>query len=335
METPSESESGTGVALYNPGPTEVCEARLAREALEVHHSDDLPRLVSLWIASFKSPNTRRSYVQGFKRWDAFCRSVNIHPLQARRPHVESFMRDMEAQGVPDTTQAHALSTASSFYQYAITLDVTDRNPLQHVRRPKIDPDYSNTEGLTDKEMARLIEAARQNSARSYALVLLLYTLGLRVNGALAADVTDLGYDKGHRVLTYTKKGGTLAKLPIPPITADALDQYLQGRTKDALFITRSGARMAEPEVWKMLRRLAKRAGLPQADTIHPHVLRHGFITDALERKVPLHIVQDAVGHADPRTTQRYNRARGRLDGHPAYAVADHMAGLLEDRKEES
>ncbi len=64
-----------------------------------------------------------------------------------------------------------------------------------------------------------------------------------------------------------------------------------------------------------------------------HALRHGFITDALEAGVPLHVVQDAAGHRDPRTTQRYNRRRGRLDGHPAYTVAAAMAERLEGRAE--
>ncbi|MFE0351460.1 site-specific integrase [Streptomyces griseoluteus] len=74
--------------------------------------------------------------------------------------------------------------------------------------------------------------------------------------------------------------------------------------------------------------LARRASLPQAATIKPHALRHGFITDALDQGVPLHQVQGAADHRDPRTTQRYNRRRGRLDGHPAYTVAAAMADRL-------
>jgi hypothetical protein len=34
-----------------------------------------------------------------------------------------------------------------------------------------------------------------------------------------------------------------------------------------------------------------------------------------------HDVQGAAGHADPRTTQRYNRAQFNLDKHPTYALA--------------
>lgn len=308
---------------------ELPDAAKVRTELEAHYADDLPRLVSLWLASKRSAHTRRSYARGFKRWAAFCRSVDVHPMQARRPHADAYMRALEQDGAPATTVAHALSTASSFYAYAISLEAADRNPLLHVDRPSIDPDHSATEGLTEEETARLLAAARDLSPRAYAVVVLLYTLGLRVDGALSTDVSSLGYDRGHRTLTITKKGGATAKLPLPPLTVDALETYLDGRAEGPLFVTRTGARLREPEVWKMLRRLAKRADLPQVGTIHPHVLRHGFITDALEAGVPLHVVQDAAGHKDPRTTQRYNRARRRLDGHPAYTVATAMAERLD------
>lgn len=332
MDTASESRPGTALAPVLAQTVELPEAEAARTALEVHYTDDLPRLVSLWLASKRSAHTRRSYARGFKKWAEFCRTVDVHPMEARRPHADAYMRGMEQDGAPATSVAHALSTASSFYAYAISVEATERNPLLHVDRPTVDPDYSATEGLTADETARLLAAARANSARAYAVVMLLYTLGLRVDGALAADVSSLGYDKGHRVLTIVKKGGSLAKLPLPPVTIDALETYLDGRSDGPLFITRTGERLREPEVWKLLRRLAKRAGLPQADTIHPHVLRHGFITDALDQKVPLHKVQDAAGHKDPRTTQRYNRARGKLNGHPAYTVAASMAELLEQHE---
>ncbi|MHA6761823.1 tyrosine-type recombinase/integrase [Streptacidiphilus sp. PAMC 29251] len=336
MDAPSDRALSTELVPLNAAPErsiELADAAKVRTDLEAHYGDDLPSLVSLWIMSKRSAHTRRAYARGFRRWDEFCRAVDVHPLQARRPHADAYMRGLEQQGTPSTTVAHALSTASSFYKYAVSIEATDRNPFADVDRPNVDPDHSGTEGLTEAETARLIDAARALSPRAYAVVVVLYTLGLRVDGALAADVSSLGYDRGHRTLTIIKKGGAAAKLPLPPITVDALDSYLDGRTEGPLFTTRTGRRLAEPEVWKLLRRLAKRAGLPQVDSIHPHVLRHGFITDALDQGVPLHVVQDAAGHKDPRTTQRYNRARRRLDGHPAYTVGAAMAERLQHRGE--
>jgi integrase/recombinase XerD len=68
----------------------------------------------------------------------------------------------------------------------------------------------------------------------------------------------------------------------------------------------------------VITQLAAAAEIPH--TISPHFLRHGFVTAALEAGVPLHRVQDAAGHRDPRTTRRYDRARGALDNHAAYVV---------------
>ena len=45
-----------------------------------------------------------------------------------------------------------------------------------------------------------------------------------------------------------------------------------------------------------------------------------------EDDVPLRDVQEAASHADPRTTIRYDRARGSLDRHATYIVAAYLAG---------
>ena len=63
-----------------------------------------------------------------------------------------------------------------------------------------------------------------------------------------------------------------------------------------------------------------------AKTVTPHTLRHAFITASFDAGVPLRHVQEAASHADPRTTIRYDRARGSLDRHATYVVAAYIAG---------
>jgi integrase/recombinase XerD len=106
----------------------------------------------------------------------------------------------------------------------------------------------------------------------------------------------------------------------------ALDDYLAGRTTGPLFITKTGRRLDQPEAWRTVRRLARRASLDGAAEIRPHSLRVAFITDAREAGVPLEDVQDAAGHADPRTTRRYDRGRHSLDRHASYAVTAWLDG---------
>ena len=62
-----------------------------------------------------------------------------------------------------------------------------------------------------------------------------------------------------------------------------------------------------------------------AARMHPHMLRHTFVTTMLDAGVDLRDVQIAARHADPRTTMRYDRARKNLDRHPNYILAAYMA----------
>ena len=70
-----------------------------------------------------------------------------------------------------------------------------------------------------------------------------------------------------------------------------------------------------------MRRLARRAGLPAANRLSPHSLRHSAITAALNVGVPFRDAQDLAGHADPRTTRRYDRSRNSLNRHATDALA--------------
>jgi integrase/recombinase XerD len=78
-----------------------------------------------------------------------------------------------------------------------------------------------------------------------------------------------------------------------------------------------------------VRRLAARAGIANAATFHPHVLKHDAVTHALDAPdAKLHHVQDFADHKDPRTTRRYDRKKGRLDNSPGYRIAARIAERL-------
>ncbi|MFJ6566670.1 tyrosine-type recombinase/integrase [Streptomyces sp. NPDC091292] len=305
-------------------------------------ADPLPTIAGGWVARQKSRHTRRAYVRTFKSWEQYARKSKIHPLQAKLPLADAYAKHLAKtptrKGMPpaETTQAQALAAAGSFYTYAARLQAIDSDPFAAVNRPYVDPDYSPTEGMTEEETARLIETARDWAPRSYALVMLLYLTGARVDELLSLNADQLGYDRGHRTLPLTQKGGKKRPAPVPPLALDALLGYLGERTDGPLFVTDSGRlrRWTQPEVWKHLRVLARHAGIPQAGSIKPHTLRHQFITDNLANGVPLQDVQDAVSHSDPRTTQRYNRRRRQLDNHPAYALAAKLGERLQTAGEE-
>jgi integrase/recombinase XerD len=148
--------------------------------------------------------------------------------------------------------------------------------------------------------------------------------GLRVSEAVGVDIDNLGLERGHRTLTVLRKGGKIVTMPLAPRVARAVDLAIGERPAGPVFIGADGERLDRHAAGRIVRRIAKRAGIDKR--VGPRTLRHAFITAALDAGVPLRDVQEAASHADPRTTMRYDRGRQSLDRHATYIVSTFIAG---------
>lgn len=293
----------------------------------VPSGDDLPALLATagglataFLAGYKRP-TREAYARDLRAWGAFLARLGLDALDARRVHVDAFVREAEEVGVAPSTIARRLSALSGFYAYALE-GAIDRSPVSRVRRPRVS-DESPRLGVDRDGLRALLDAGVAAGARDHALVCLLALNGLRVSEAVGADVADLGHERGHRTLALRRKGGKRQTVALAPRTARALDVLLDGRDIGALFVDDDGERVSRFVAHRTVRRLARGVGMEHA--VSPHSLRHGFVTAALDAGVSLRDVQDAAGHADPRTTRRYDRGRNSLDRAATYAVAAFVA----------
>ena len=296
------------------------------------NQDPYERLAAAFLVGYPT-NSARAYLSDLKAWGAWCVGVGVHPFDARRHHVDAWVRAMSSEPLPRTGKpmapasiARRLSCIAKFYDYGIGVEVLGFSPVANVRRPKVSED-SSTVGLDAGELVRLLDTADAHSPRSSALVTLLAYNGIRIDEALSADVADYSYQLGHRVLRIVRKGGRAATEPLAPPTVRALDAYLGAGhpMTGPLFLDRSGTnRLAYITAYKLVQRLAREAGIAAASSTTPHSLRHTFVTESLAAGVPLQDVQDAAGHADPRTTRRYDRSRHNLDRHPTYVLAAHL-----------
>jgi integrase/recombinase XerD len=268
-------------------------------------------------------HTRAAYGRDLADWFGWCAALEIDPLAANRAMVDGYARHLETRRSPATI-ARRLSAIAGFYRYGVAEDVLSASPAEHIKRPKTSND-SQTLGMDRGEARAFLAAAREHSSRAAALVTLLLHDGLRISEALGADVTDLSHSRGHRILTITRKGGARRDVVLNPATSQALDAYLDARADGPVFITATGNRWHRSEAFRLIRKLGASAGIEHGDKLSPHSLRHTFVTLAREAGVPLEDVQDAAGHADPRTTRRYDRGRHNLDRHPAYALGAFLA----------
>jgi integrase len=173
------------------------------------------------------------------------------------------------------------------------------------------------------QLGTLVATARAAGPMYADLISLLGHLGLRVSEACTVDREDFGAERGHRTVHIAGKGGKRALLPLPRPVARTLDLAASERGTGPLLLTHAGARMDRYAASRVVHRVAKKAGIDHR--VGCHSLRHSYITAALDAGVPLRDVQIAARHADPRTTTRYDRARGNLDRHANYIVAAFIA----------
>jgi integrase/recombinase XerD len=185
---------------------------------------------------------------------------------------------------------------AGFYRYAEQEGLLERGRRRPTSADRLDYE-SHATGLDRNEVGALLVAAGLASASEHALVSLLAVNGLRVSEALGADIESLGLERGHRTLTVLRKGGKVVTIPLAPRTARAIDLAIGERVEGPIFVGRNGERLDRHAAWRIVRRLARRAGINKP--VGPHTLRHAFITAALDAGVPLRDVQEAASHADP------------------------------------
>jgi integrase/recombinase XerD len=189
--------------------------------------------------------------------------------------------------------------------------------------PRLDCE-SHATGLDRNELGALLVAAGLGQPAEHALISLLALNGAAGSEATGANIEALGVERGHRTLVVTRKGGKVVTIPLAPRTARVIDLAAGERSDGSLFLAPDGRRLDRHGAARIVRRAARRAGITKP--VGPHTLRHAFITAVWMPGSRCAGVQEAAPHADPRTTMRYDRARGSLDRHVTYIVAAYVAG---------
>ncbi len=183
-------------------------------------------------------------------------------------------------------------------------------PVEAADRHERAKDY-----LSPGEVARLLVAAKtgRHGVRDLRLTLLSSRHVLRVSEATGLRRDELDLDRA-RLWVRRLKGGLSVEQPIAGDELRAIKRYLATRA-DALpwlFVSERGQPLTRQAVSYLVAKAAARAGLPG---VHPHTLRHSCGFALADKGHDLRLIQDYLGHRDPKHTVRYTRVAGsRFEG---------------------
>lgn len=87
----------------------------------------------IWLAPRGSPGCNtESDLRAYLGW---CRERGLHPLEARRPHIELYLRWMqEVRRYKPSTVSRRLSVLMGFYRTCVIDAVLEHSPADYVRR---------------------------------------------------------------------------------------------------------------------------------------------------------------------------------------------------------
>lgn len=275
-----------------------------------------------------SGHTHALYAHQLCRWFSWCQTNGRDPLVGiQRAHVELYIRHLGESGLRVSSVNTMMHAVRGFFRFAHIDGLITADPAVYARLPKIHSDESRTQGLDRLELIRFLQVAQTLTVHHGALAYLLGINALRASEAAAVRIEDYQETlRGHRVLHLVGKGNKPATMPLTVPVLRVLEACRGQRTNGPLVLRPvSGKPIDRRDCYRMVIRIAKAACIRRH--ISPHSLRHAAITNALDAGVRLRDAQILARHADPRTTEHYDRARGNLDRHGVHFLTAYVAGV--------
>jgi integrase/recombinase XerC len=226
----------------------------------------------------------------------------------------SYLASLHGRNDP-VTVGRKLSSLRTFFRLLVRRHLAAGSPVAALRGPKRAQRLPVF--LAKEEAGRLLAVAPAGAdglrlaeeARDQLLFEILYGGGLRVSEACNLDLGDISADgAGARVNVRQGKGRKDRIVPVGSKAQAALDGYLPRRAallrapSRALLLTRRGQRLGPRQARRLLARREVNTGVKR---VSPHALRHSFATHLLGEGADLRAIQEMLGHASLRTTQRY------------------------------
>nr|WP_246112949.1 site-specific tyrosine recombinase XerD [Allorhodopirellula solitaria] len=255
-------------------------------------------------------NTVDAYTRDMKQFLAWLDGRQAADMNITE--LSGFVGYLHDRNLAPASISRNIVAVRTFYKYLQLEGLASENPAELLATQKA---WQRMPGvMSPSEVEAFLSAVKKSDSfweRDRALLEVLYATGCRVSEVCSLRVRDLSLPEKH--LRCHGKGDKQRMVPIGGQAIAAIEFYLAqargilaGRAPslcDELFLSRSGRPLDRIQLWRLVKRYAKRAGI--LAEISPHSLRHSFATHLLGGGADLRQVQEMLGHASIQTTQIY------------------------------
>lgn len=268
------------------------------------------------LAGQLADSSKELYLRDMKYFGKWITSQGLVFTELTYDDLVQYRKHLDGK-YANSTAGRMLVVARKVMAEAYKRGLIKTNPATDVRGFTTD-DSSPRRALSEDEcrkMLKAIDRTEPKGKRDYALLALMIRTGIRRAEVVALTIGDVGTDQGYYIITIRHGKGDKRRIAkLQPDLHTAIQEYLLTREDatpaDPLFvgITKSGKWKTTPlHMYGGLNYILRERARTIEIALTPHDLRATFATLALENNAPLHKVQYAMGHKDPRTTERYDK----------------------------
>lgn len=327
-------------------PAEPIKGFLLKEFVRQLSRKGSPLKSSLegFILDQRSEHTQRAYGKDIKRFIRFLLLRDYQREQSGQKEEEAlsptvfiaYKDFLLSENLEETTVDRHLATLKSFFKWLVDDGHLDRNPAERVRflKPKR---LSKTSGFTDEEVRKVLllpNLHRRTGAQHYAILMILFYCGLRRSEICGLTFSQLGFERGKRVLRLLGKGNSERLVVLPRATWNALLHYFYINRLDfesepperplfAPIRNNRGGNLKKPldpsMIFYIVKHYAKKAGIDRK--VSPHSCRATAISNARDHHVPDRAIQEFAGWSSPNMITRYDKRKTAVEDSASLSIS--------------
>ena len=277
------------------------EYEITRKRMELITADGVPEVVKIYIAAKHISHCSTGTLKQYRfRLNHFFNTVRKSYMDITANDIRLYLHYCKEHGAGDHYCDTIRIILGGFFRWLVENDYLLKSPC--VKVEKIKYQAKTREALTPVQLEELRWSAA--SVREKAMIDMFYSSGIRASECAAARLSDI--DWLNRSIRIRHGKGDKERTVFFNAEAEvSLKKYLATRQDDtdAIFVSmrKPHGALGVRGIEKIINDAAARAD----QHVFPHRLRHTFATDGLNRGIPLHVLQQLMGHAKPETTLIY------------------------------
>ena len=257
-----------------------------------------------------SPHSLIAYEGDLRQWAAYLQEqYEVNALnQVTASFIRSWLVSRMEEGLEARSINRKITALKSFYKYAIRSGWVDVNPMGKISSPKVAkrlPVYIEAEKL-DLLLDHSTFTDDFDGRRDHLILELFYGTVMRLSELLGLTIAHV--DIRNLQLKVTGKRNKQRIIPLFPSLASQISVYLEARNAistehSLLLITKDGKPLYPVLVYRLVNRYLGVVSSQKKKS--PHVLRHSFATEMLNKGADLNAIKEILGHANLSATQVY------------------------------